>query len=60
MSLTPLRLTESDVELNALKVMVENTVAFFYPGDSSTSDQAPQLLDGLPTQSREVILANMK
>jgi hypothetical protein len=37
MSLTPLRLTTSDDELNGLKEMVENVVAFFYPGDSSTA-----------------------
>jgi hypothetical protein len=39
--------------------MVENTMAFFYPEDSASATQAPQLLDGLPTRSREVILANM-
>jgi hypothetical protein len=54
--LTPLRLAE----LNTLKAMVEKAVAFFYPNDSSSAARAPQLLDGLPTQSREVILANMK
>jgi hypothetical protein len=58
--LTSLRLTETDAELNALKAMVENAVAFFYPGFSSTAPQAPQMLDGLLTQSREVILANIK
>jgi hypothetical protein len=31
-----LRLTEMDAELNTFKVMVENIVAIFYPGDSST------------------------
>jgi hypothetical protein len=36
--LTLLRLVEIDAELNALKEMVENVVAFFYPGDSSTTD----------------------
>jgi hypothetical protein len=35
--LTPLRLTEIDAELNALRAMVENTIAFFYLGDSSTA-----------------------
>jgi hypothetical protein len=35
--LTLLRLTESDAELNALKAMVENSIAFFYQGDSSTA-----------------------
>jgi hypothetical protein len=56
----PLRVTEIDAEFNALKVMVENTVAFFYLGDSSTVDWAPQVLDSLPTHSWEVILTNMK
>jgi hypothetical protein len=58
--LTLLRLAESDVELNALKALVENVVPFFYPGDSSTAARAPQILDGMPTQSREIILTNMK
>jgi hypothetical protein len=40
--------------------MVENVVDFFYPDDSASATQAPQLLDGLPTQSWEVILASMK
>jgi hypothetical protein len=40
--------------------MVENIVAYFYPDDPSLSAQAPLLLDGFPTRSREVILANMK
>jgi hypothetical protein len=40
--------------------MVENVVVFFYPDDSSTIARAPQILDGLPTQSCEVILTNMK
>jgi hypothetical protein len=58
--LTPLQLIESDAELNTLKAMVENVVAFFYPNDSSFASRAPQLLDGLPTRSQEVIPANMK
>jgi hypothetical protein len=33
--------TESDVELNAIKAMVENAIAFFYPSDSSTTLRAP-------------------
>jgi hypothetical protein len=40
--------------------MVENTFSFFYPSDSSTITQAPQMLDSLPTRSREIILTNMK
>jgi hypothetical protein len=31
----------------------------FYPGDSSIASQAPQMLDSLPTRSREIILTNM-
>jgi hypothetical protein len=58
--LTPLWLVESDVELDALKAMVENAVALFYPDDPSTSPRAPQLLDVLSTQSQVVILTNMK
>jgi hypothetical protein len=39
--LTPLWLVESDAELNALKVMMDNAVAFFYPGESSFGAWAP-------------------
>jgi hypothetical protein len=35
--LTLLRLAESNAEVNALKAMVENAVAFFYTSDSSTT-----------------------
>jgi hypothetical protein len=31
--------------------MVENAIAFFYPGDTSTTTQAPQMLDSLSTRS---------
>jgi hypothetical protein len=58
--LTPLQLTESDADLNTLKVMVDNAVAFFYPGESSFGVCAPQMLDSLLTRSREIILANMR
>jgi hypothetical protein len=58
--LIPLQLTETDAELNALYAMVENTVSFFYPSDSSTTSRAPQMLDSPLTQSQEVILTNMK
>jgi hypothetical protein len=58
--LTLLRLTESDAELNALKVMVDYAVAFFYPGESSSETQAPHMLDSLPTRSRDIILTNMR
>jgi hypothetical protein len=57
--LSSLRLAESDAELNALKAMVNNVVAFFYPGESSSNARAPQMLDSLPGRSREIILANM-
>jgi hypothetical protein len=40
--------------------MVENTILFFYLGDSSTTARAPQMLDSLSTRSREIIVANMK
>jgi hypothetical protein len=40
--------------------MVENTIALFYPSDSSTAARVPQMLDSLLTWSREIILANMK
>jgi hypothetical protein len=41
-------------------MMVENTIAFFYPNNPSSTTRAPQLLDDLPTRSQEVILTNMK
>jgi thiamine pyrophosphokinase len=53
-------LVETKVELQTLKAMVENTVAYFYPDDPASVARAPVLLDGLPTRSREVILANMR
>jgi hypothetical protein len=40
--------------------MVDNAVAFVYPGESSSGTRAPQMLDSLPTRSREIILANMR
>jgi hypothetical protein len=40
--------------------MVDNVMAFFFPGESSSGTRAPQMLDSLPTRSREIILANMK
>jgi hypothetical protein len=46
--------------LITLKAMVEIAVAFIYLNDSSTAIRAPRMLDSLPTQSREIILANMK
>jgi hypothetical protein len=58
--LTPPRLVKADVKLNDLKVMVENAVTLFYPGDPSTAARAPRMLNDLLTQSWEVILANMK
>jgi hypothetical protein len=58
--LSPLRLAESDAELNALKAMVNNTVAFFYLDKSSSNTHAPQMLDSLLTQSQEIILAIMR
>jgi hypothetical protein len=40
--------------------MVENVVAFFYPDDFDSATRALQLLDGLSTRSRDVILTNMR
>jgi hypothetical protein len=40
--------------------MVKKVVSFFYPKDTSSDAQTPQLLDGLSNRCREVILANMK
>jgi hypothetical protein len=38
--LSLLQLTESDANLNALKAMVNDAAAFFYPGDSSFDTRA--------------------
>jgi hypothetical protein len=59
-SLSPFQLTESDAELKTLKAMVNNVVAFFYLGQSSSNARAPQMLDNLPSQSQDIILANMR
>jgi hypothetical protein len=40
--------------------MVENAIAFFYPGESSAAMCTPKMLDSLTTRSQEIILANMK
>jgi hypothetical protein len=40
--------------------MVNNAVTFFYPGESFSNTRAPHMLDSLPSQSREIILANMQ
>jgi hypothetical protein len=45
--LSPLRLTESDAEINALKAMVNYVVAFFYPCEPSSNAHAPQMFDNL-------------
>jgi hypothetical protein len=58
--LTPIRITESDVELNTLKVMVKKAVSFFYPKDPSSDAQTPQLINVLPNRCRDINLANMK
>jgi hypothetical protein len=48
------------MELVALKAMVDNAVAYFYPDDPASADRAPLLLDRLPTRSHEVILSHMR
>jgi hypothetical protein len=40
--------------------MVDNEAAFFYLGKSSSEACTPQMLDNLPTRSREIILTNMR
>jgi hypothetical protein len=40
--------------------MVNNMITFFYLGESSSNARAPQMLDSLPSRSREIILANMR
>jgi hypothetical protein len=40
--------------------MVENSIALFYPGESSAEMRAPQMLDSLPSRLWETILTNMK
>jgi hypothetical protein len=40
--------------------MVDNAVAFFYLGESSSEACASQMLDNLPTRYQEIILANMR
>jgi hypothetical protein len=49
-----------DAELNALKAVVDNAIAFFYPGESYSGSHPPLMLDILLTRSQEIILANMK
>jgi hypothetical protein len=39
---------------------VDNVMAFFYHCEFSFRTRAPQMLDSLPTRTREIILANMK
>jgi hypothetical protein len=59
--LTLLRSAELDVELNALKAMVDNVVAFIHQGESSSKAHAPpQMLESLPTRSWETILSNIR
>jgi hypothetical protein len=58
--LTLFWLAESDAELNTLKAMVENAITFFYLNDSSTTTRAPQMLYSLLTQSRDILVTNMK
>jgi hypothetical protein len=39
--------------------MVNNAIAFFYPGESSSKARTSQMLDSLSSRSGEIILANM-
>jgi hypothetical protein len=58
--LTPIRITESDAELNTLKVMVKKVVSFFYPKDPSSDAGTPQLINVLPNRCQDANLVNMK
>jgi hypothetical protein len=58
--LTPIRITESDAELNTLKVMVKKVVSFFYPKDPSSDARTPQLINVLPNRCQDANLVNMK
>jgi hypothetical protein len=40
--------------------MVNNAVAFFYPGESSSNARTAQMFGSLPSRSRENILASMR
>jgi hypothetical protein len=40
--------------------MVKNVVAYFYPNNLYSVARALVFLDGMPTESREVILSNMR
>jgi hypothetical protein len=39
--------------------MVDNAITYFYPSGSSSTARTPQMIDSLPSQSWEIILANM-
>jgi hypothetical protein len=49
-----------DAELNTFKVIADNAVAFFYPGEPSSEACNPQMLDSLLMRSWEIILTNMR
>jgi hypothetical protein len=40
--------------------VTENAGAYFFPQDSAIASRTPELLDMLPTQSREVIVSIMR
>jgi hypothetical protein len=46
--------------MQALKAMVKNVVAYFYPEDLELAARAPVLLDILSTHSQEIIISNMR
>jgi hypothetical protein len=49
----------AEAELKALTTMVENIVEYFYPKHADAKQRAPELMDALPTRSREIIKMNM-
>jgi hypothetical protein len=56
--LTPFFAAAED-ELRVLKTMAENIVEYFYPKHADAKQRVPELMDALPTQSREIIQKNM-
>jgi hypothetical protein len=49
-----------EAELKTSKTVTENAMKYFYLQDLDVVPRAPELLDLLPTQSREVIHSNMR
>jgi hypothetical protein len=55
----PIFAAAAEAELKALKTIAENGVHYFYPKHSDAVQRTPELLDSLPTRSREMVQTNM-